>query len=726
MEECPLPRLGSPRLTIVGLLLAVAPLSAQYTILVDQGALGVTNVPNGGTVNMVAEAIGAAQTAQLMLFYRGEFSATVMGIDRTGSNDFSITPPALPAELASTGSISVAIRFTPSSGNRVGGRITFTITEKARDNTQTQVSLAVNLTGTAPDLVFSYTPPGASAAPLAEGGVITFPPTPLNTTVTATVAIINRGTAPGTVSSVTSTGSAFQLVGLPLPPVAIEPGKDLRFTVSFAPSQRDPQTGTLRVDYCGRTTTFSLRGSGAAPTYVYELLLGSSEIPVLPNQTLTLADAQVGQKSTLPMRVRNTGNAEGTIQTISVLGPGYQLSDLPFLPLTLPPSGAVTFTIVFAPTQPGKAAGRLRVGNDAFELLATGLGPALNYSYIIGGATNAVQPNGSVLFGSLQVGRSSQARFVTVNRGTTAAVISTIFVTGGTAFTLLEVPDVPLTLEPGKWETFLVNFAPTTVGVAQAVLRVGADSFDLLASATPPTPLPAILLEGPRGPIQPLQQPAYTLSLAEAYPLNLAGTLTLTFNPEVFVNDATVQFATGGRTVGFTLPAGTTRAIFPNNEPQIRLQTGSVAATLTVTPAFATETGISLTPASPPSVSLTIAQSPPQLVSVQLGAKAATSFTLLVTGYSTGRTVSQIELQVTPTAGVNLTNPRLTLNVEAAFVSWYQTAQSQQFGSLFTAVVPVSLEGKDVPGLLVDTIQSVSVTLSNSLGTSAARSVELR
>ena len=537
---------------------------------------------------------------------------------------------------------------------------------------------------------------------------------------------MNRGSAAGTVTAVSATGATFQLAGVPLPPIAIEPGRELRFTVSFTPQQREPQSGTLKVDYAGRGASFTLQGSGASPTFVYQLLRDRTETPVAPNQTFTLPDTPVGQKSTLAMRVRNSGNAEGTVTSINVLGAGWQLSELPFLPLTLAAGGSVQFTIVFAPAQPGKAPGRLRVGNDTFELAATGLGPAVSYAYVIGGAATQVQNNGSVLFSPLQAGQTANARFLISNTGTTAAVISAIFVAGGTAFTLTDVPELPLTLEPDGSASFIVTFAPVRVGVSEAILRVGGHSFDLVGSATAPTPLPATRFEGPQGAIQPLQQPGYTLSIAEPYALNLTGMLTLTFNSEVFVDDATVQFATGGRTVRFSIAAGSTRALFPNNETQIRLQTGSVAGTITVAPEFATETGINLTPSSPPSVSLAIAQAAPQLVSVQVGTRTATSFTLLVTGYSTARTLSQIEIQATAAAGATVSNPKLTLNVETAFLAWYQTVQSQQFGSLFTAVAPVSLEGTMQPGTLLDAIQSVAVTLSNSLGTSAAKSVEMK
>lgn len=714
----------------VALLLAgMGPRAASgqpFVILADQGAQGVSQIASGGTLTMTAEAVGAPVQARLTFSYRGSGTASISTIDRTGSNDFSFSPPALPVTLAPNESFTVVLRFVPSSGARVTGRLSLSFTETVQA-TQTTGSILVNLVGVAPEFVISYTLPGGNALPIADGGTITFPPTPLTTTATALIAILNRGSATGTVNAITVSGdAAFATSGVPLPPIAIEAGRELRFSLGFTPQRRDPVSGTLRIEYADRRVTIALQGAGAAAQFAYVLVRDSQEVTVQAGQVIALGETPLGQRTVVAIRVRNTGNAEGVIQTISVLGAGYQLADLPFLPLTLAPGASVTFSLVFAPLQPGPVAGRLRVGNETFDLTATGLGAALTYNVVMAGATTSVSPNGTVLFSPLAVGQRFAARFLLTNTGNLATVVSAIFVTGSQAFSLSELPELPLTLEPGATASFLISFAPLTVGVAQAVLRVGGHSFDLMGSATAPLPLPSVRLEGPQGQIQPLQQAAYTLSLAEPYPLNLTGTLTLTFNSEVFVNDATVQFATGGRSVNFTIPAGTTRAVFPNNETQIRLQTGSVAGTITVTPSFFTETGVNLTPASPPAVSLVIPQGPPQLVSVQIGGRTSNSFTLLVTGYSTSRTVSRIELLATSAPGVNLTNPRLTVDAEAAFLSWYQNAQSQQFGSLFTAVLPVSIEGNLSAGNLVDAVQSVSVTLSNSLGTSPARSVDLR
>jgi hypothetical protein len=219
-----------------------------------------------------------------------------------------------------------------------------------------------------------------------------------------------------------------------------------------------------------------------------------------------------------------------------------------------------------------------------------------------------------------------------------------------------------------------------------------------------------------------------SFSLNANYPLALNGVLTLGFTSDVFSNDPTVQFSSGGRTIPFTIPANSRQAIFPNGATQVRIQTGTVAGTVTLTPSFATTGGaIDMTPANPPALTLTIPQASPQLLSVAVSAKTTSGFTLLVTGYATGRSITQMDFQFTPVAGENVSTSRLSLNVEPSFLAWYQGTASSAFGSLFTATIPFTLQG-DVKNVtsVVDTIQSVSVTLTNRQGASAARSVDLR
>ncbi|MGH9660957.1 MAG: hypothetical protein ACRD96_20590, partial [Bryobacteraceae bacterium] len=198
-------------------------------------------------------------------------------------------------------------------------------------------------------------------------------------------------------------------------------------------------------------------------------------------------------------------------------------------------------------------------------------------------------------------------------------------------------------------------------------------------------------------------------------------------NSDVFANDPAVQFAPGGRTINFTIPAGTRDAVFATNQTTIRLQTGTVAGSIVLTPSFTSEGGIALTPATPPPVTLTVAPSAPRLASVQVTGKTATGFSLLVTGFATGRSITQIDVTFTPTAGETVTTTRVSLNVEASFVAWYQGPASVAFGSQFTATLPFTLQG-DVTNVtnVVDTIESASVTITNRQGVSPSRSVSLK
>jgi hypothetical protein len=443
-----------------------------------------------------------------------------------------------------------------------------------------------------------------------------------------------------------------------------------------------------------------------------------------------MPEAVVGDKSTITVRVRNSGNADGTITAISVQGTGFTLSDVPFLPLTLAPGASAAFTLNFAPTQPGWSSARLKIGADTFDVRGAGLGPQLAFAYTVADVTTSVQNNGSVIFAPVQVGHTTSVRFFLLNNGTAPATVNSISITGTTtAFTLSEVPALPLSLSPGATAMFNIALAPTLTGAITATLKVDTQSFTLSGSAAAPDPLPAYRFEAAATTVQPMQQPQISLTLAAPYPLALTGTLTLNFfsNAEVPSADPSVQFATGGRTMNFTIPAGTTKAVFSPTATQVPVQTGTVAGTITITPSFATESGIDLTPKNPPTLSLTIPPSAPRVLGVELSAKTASAFTIVVRGYATSRSVTKMDFQFTPTAGENVSTTSLSLPVEGNFLGWYQQSQSQQYGSLFTATIPFTLQGdlKNVTSLS-DTIQSVSVTLTNRQGTSAAQSISLR
>ena len=126
-----------------------------------------------------------------------------------------------------------------------------------------------------------------------------------------------------------------------------------------------------------------------------------------------------------------------------------------------------------------------------------------------------------------------------------------------------------------------------------------------------------------------------------------------------------------------------------------------------------------------------MAQSAPRLLSVTLSAKTASGFTLLVTGYATGRAITQMDFQLTGVSGENFaTHQGHAPGGDAASRPGTRAQSSAQYGSQFTATVPFTLAGE-----IKDTEQdhqpgghdpAVSVTLTNRQGVSTARSVDLK
>jgi hypothetical protein len=172
-----------------------------------------------------------------------------------------------------------------------------------------------------------------------------------------------------------------------------------------------------------------------------------------------------------------------------------------------------------------------------------------------------------------------------------------------------------------------------------------------------------------------------------------------------------VQFTTGGRTVTFQIPAGTSQAQFTPSAPSV--QTGTVAGTITLTLTL-TAAGVDITPTPAPTQVLTIAKSAPVITSAAVTPTSG-GFNLVLVGYSTTRDMVSAAITFTPTSGVTLaSNSAPPISLGSIFTTWYQSAASAPFGSMFSLEIPFTIQNGTNP------LASVSVALTNSQGTSAA------
>lgn len=669
-----------------------------------------TALSPGDQIPFPPTSVSASTTAVVVVGNRGNASGSLNSVIVSGSA-FQLTGlPPLPATLDSGKQLNLGVIFAPTQA----GTYTGTLSLGFSDGTTYLVQLSGTTAAPSFKLTYYFQTNG-NVNSVDNGGTITFPLTKVTGSSTAVMTVANFGTGAGNIKAVTLAGSDFQLQGVSLLPVLVTSGKGLQFSVVYSPTALGPSTGTLSVQLDDRTLVVNLAGTSSGPQYTYT---AANNAPLVPGQTFALADTPLGQTTSLTIQIANSGNASGTIGGIAVSGQGFQLSSVPILPFVLAPNATAQFNLNFTPAQPGTTTGYLQIGADVFTLTGTANGTRLVYTYVAGATPVTIQTGGNVLAGSLQIGQTSQIQFVVNNQGNLPATVSNVAVASAkSAFSLSGLPGLPATIAPGDQLTLSIVFTPAALGDNTAQLRLDAAAFNLIGSGTPPTALPAVTISGLDAPAGPAQQPAVSLNLAAPYPLPLSGTLTLAVNSSTFAADPAVQFATGGRTVAFTIPAGTTQAQFPAGS-SIRLQTGTVASTISVAATFATNTGVDVTPASAPATSFQIPAGPPQALSIQLGSTATSAFTIVVTGFSTTRSLTKLDLDFVPTTSYKLPATHFTIDISAAAASWYRTAESQTYGSLFTAAVPFTFQPPNSSFTLGQLLQSVSATLTNEIGQS--------
>lgn len=225
-------------------------------------------------------------------------------------------------------------------------------------------------------------------------------------------------------------------------------------------------------------------------------------------------------------------------------------------------------------------------------------------------------------------------------------------------------------------------------------------------------PAPAVSLTGLPPTSSPGTQSNLQIGIGAAYPVDVTVTLTLTFTADSGPDDPTVQFATGGRTATLTIAAGSLLAL-----NGVGVQTGTVAGTATIT-AQLTAAGTNITSKPAPTETVRINAAAPSITSVT-ATISGSGFTVTVIGFATTRSITSAVFTFTPASGANLQTTSVTIPVDQIFASWYGSSAAGAYGSQFTYTQPFNVSGG------ISAIASVSVTLTNPVGTSNAVSATL-
>ena len=250
---------------------------------------------------------------------------------------------------------------------------------------------------------------------------------------------------------------------------------------------------------------------------------------------------------------------------------------------------------------------------------------------------------------------------------------------------------------------------PFTVIVTDSAGQSTTGSFSLTVTVPPAPPLN---FGGTSGSANPGSQTRIQVTLGSPYPTTIVVVLTLTFAADTGPDDPAVQFATGGRTARVVIPAGQTVGA-----TDVGLQVGTVAGVITITTQLQTDSG-DITPTPVPKQIIQVVATAPVLSSVT-ATRASTGFAVTIVGFSPTREVAQAVFRFSGPAGSTLQTTSVTIPVDTLFSGFYQSPAAAPFGSQFTFTQTFTIQGDPLA------ITSITVTLSNKVGTSAAITANL-
>lgn len=348
-------------LTING---GVPEISTAY-ILPDTG--NTVPVGDNGTILFPETRIPNTNIVQVSVFNRGSNLGSVQNVTLEGGGDELqlLGLPLFPYGLLPAAEFRVALRYTPKKI----GELSATLRVQLADRT---ISIRVQALATGPTFTYSLVDSDNNATPVRVGEQIRLD-LPLRSTRTYTFFVKNEGNAPGSLSSIISTGT-LAVTDLPPFPYTLNQGESVFFTLIASAPPSGTSLSRIRI---GSDIFEVVTGSaGSRLSYSYTNADGAS-FPLTGDSasagTLLFPNRVVGATTRSTFTITNTGNEAASINGIGITGStSFRLEAPIAFPVRIEPGAQFNFNILFTPSQIGDNNGALTVDSLRFLLLGSG------------------------------------------------------------------------------------------------------------------------------------------------------------------------------------------------------------------------------------------------------------------------------------------------------------------------------------------------------------------
>lgn len=577
---------------------------------------------NPGEVVFGNVAVGSAPTKNLVVTNTGTAALAISQVSVVGTG-FSMNSMAMPVNVPVGQSATIVVKFAPTAAGSSTGGVAITA------NTNPAVStIAATGTGTQTQSTISVSPGSVSFGNISVGG-----------SANQTMTVTNTGGAAVSISSITTAGAGYSVSGFTLP-VSIPAGQSTTFTCKFAPTVAGSSIGGIAItsNATPSLNTISTTGTGV-----------QGQLSANPS-SVSFGNVNVGSSSSQTVTLTNGGSASVVVSAATASGTGFSISGLT-LPLTLAAGQSSSFTAKYAPAATGASSGSISVTSNA---PGSPTAIALSGAGVQGQLT--VSP-GTVAFGSVPVGTTSNQTVTLTNGGSASVVVSAATATG-TGFSITGLT-LPLTLPAGQSSTFSARFAPTTGGAASGSISVVSNAPNSPATVT-------LSGTGVQGQLTASPSPVAFGTVAVGATGTQIVTLTNGGSASVTVSALTpagAGFGVSGLTLPATIPAGQSSTFTATFAPAVAgAVTGSVTITSTApnSPSTVslsgtgTQPGVSATPSSASFGNVTVGSPNSQTIRISNTGSASLKITQAnVSG--AGFSINGLALPATIAAGSNTT-----------------------------------------------------------------------